>query len=66
MNQCNYCHWQRMKKYGFRRATRKEQKRLWKVRPEHKGTIIDGGVVILDKDGKFACWFATLPKHCCC
>ena len=64
---CNFCNWQRMKESGCRRATKAD--RIVMAEWEDDEEFVDafpGGVVIVEKDGKFACWFAELPNHCCC
>lgn len=65
---CNFCNWQRMKKEGgYRRATRADRIVMaeWES-DEEFCEAFPSGVVIVDKDGKFASWFAELPSHCCC
>ncbi len=59
---CNYCNWQRYKKLGHRIARGAERKKVWTT----DGVLEPRGVVVIDKQGKFVCWFAELPKHCCC
>ena len=64
---CNFCDWQRMEQRGCRRATAAERKQLWEEEEDEAfNQAFDSGVVIVDKDGKFACWFMALPDHCCC
>jgi hypothetical protein len=64
MSVCNYCNWQQMKKQGYKIATAERRKKLWE---EHVGEDVQKlGVVIVDKEGKFACWLMSLPNHCSC
>ncbi len=67
MSRCNFCSWQRLKASGFRRATNVERKTLWDDEDNDDFAEAFGeGIVIVDKDGKFSCWFMELPSHCCC
>jgi len=65
MGMCNWCHWQRMKKKGYKIATREEAKKAWKSSDDFNKAF-GHGVTILDADGNFACWFMELPERCCC
>ncbi len=62
---CNFCDWQQMKRRGCRRATKADRERLWD-KDEEFDDAFGPGVLIVNKDGEFACWFMELPDHCCC
>ena len=62
---CNFCNWQRMKKRGCKRATAAQRKRIWDDGKAFNAAF-GPGVLIVDKEGKFACWFMELSDHCCC
>ena len=67
MGLCNFCKWQRLKKDGCHRATRTERKHLWDDEANDDfRQAFGGGIVIVDRNGKFSSWFMELPAHCCC
>lgn len=59
LTRCNFCDWKRLEKKGYRIATKDDLEKM-----KEKG--FEGGVVMVNQQGEFACWFMSLPKHCCC
>ena len=63
---CNYCNYRRMLRQGCRIATPQERKDLWDKDSKEFTASMGTGVVMVDKDGKFASWFMELTNHCVC
>lgn len=72
VSDCNYCKWHAMKgaRKGYRIAQASERAKVWDNAEQRKGgkfsQTFGSGVVIVDREGNFVCWFMELPERCAC